>query len=123
MAVAPTKFLGGHISGNGMLLAGEQVFKVWRALLHPNQRHGEPDKALLADRLLTVRQGTGHWVVLLSRGGHFAATIFNVSGGRLSGQGKHDGPPYEVLVHKTFHRYVVRCALLGVALSPLLAKV
>ncbi|KAK9908857.1 hypothetical protein WJX75_003876 [Coccomyxa subellipsoidea] len=112
---ADTARLGSHAatstsqrSAEAIFVSGEQVFKVWRALLHPDQRHGEPDQALLADRLLTVRQGTGHWVVLLSRGGHFAATIFNVSGGRLSGQGKHDGPPYEVLVHKTFHRYVVR---------------
>lgn len=97
-------------------LAGDQVFKVWRALLHPDQRHGEPDRALLADRLLEVRRGSGHWVVLLSRGGHFAATIFNVSAPRRSGN--HEAPPYEVVVHKTFHRYVVRCA--NGCLSPFL---
>lgn len=93
------------------ILAGEKVFKVWRALLHPDQRHGEPDRALLAGSLLKVRQESGHWAVILSRGGHFAATIFNVSAVRASGQGKHDAPPYDVLDHKTFHRYVVRCAL------------
>jgi len=93
------------------VLAGEKVLKVWRALLHPDQRHGEPDRALLAGSLLKVRQGSGHWAVILSRGGHFAATIFSVSAVRISGQGKHDTPPYDVLDHKTFHRYVVRCAL------------
>ncbi|EIE25625.1 hypothetical protein COCSUDRAFT_83632 [Coccomyxa subellipsoidea C-169] len=93
-------------SAEVIFASGDQVFKVWRALLHPDQRHGEPDRALLADRLLEVRRGSGHWVVLLSRGGHFAATIFNVSAPRRSGN--HEAPPYEVVVHKTFHRYVVR---------------
>ncbi|CAL8460734.1 g265 [Coccomyxa elongata] len=97
-----------HRSAEVIFVSGGQIFKVWRALLHPDLRHEELDKALLAERLLRLRQEKGHWVVLLSRGGHFAATIFNVSIARPSGQGKHETPPYEVVMHKTFHRYVVR---------------
>jgi hypothetical protein len=88
--------------------AGDRVFKVWRALLHPDQRHSEPEPAALADRLRQLRQGRGHWAIILSRGGHFAAAVFDVQPRARTGQGKHEAQPYKVLLHKTFHRYVVR---------------
>ena len=46
----------------------------------------------------------GHWAVILARGGHFAAALFDVhppGGGR-------GGPPAVAVRHKTAHRYVVR---------------
>ena len=88
---------------------GDTVLKVWRALLAPDK--AAPDQAALAGSLHALRQSGGcEWVVILSRGGHFAAASFNVrpSGRPASGQGKHEAPAFEVLAHKTFHRYVVR---------------
>lgn len=42
------------------------------------------------------------WAVILSRGGHFAAAIYECSASR-KGQ-----PPFTAKLHKTMHRYVVR---------------
>ena len=93
------------------------MFKVWRALLAPDGRGAAaPDQAALSRGLRALRESKGEWVVILSRGGHFAAAVFNVRPARPAagqGQGRHDAPPFEVLAHKTFHRYVVRCALRG----------
>lgn len=85
------------------------MFKVWRALLAPDR--GVPDQAALAGSLRSLRQeASSEWAVILSRGGHFAAAIFNVrpAGRAAAGQGRHEAQPFEVLAHKTFHRYVVR---------------
>ena len=66
------------------------------------------DPALLLPALLELRADPRKWVVVLSRGGHFAAAVFNCqpAGERHS---KKDPPHFEVVAHKTFHRYVVRC--------------
>ena len=88
---------------------GDTVFKVWRALLAPDRI--TPDQAALEGSLHGLRQeASSEWAVILSRGGHFAAALFNVrpAGRPASGQGRHEAPPFEVLAHKTFHRYVVR---------------
>ncbi len=85
------------------------MFKVWRALLAPDK--SAPDQAALVGSLRGLRQeASSEWAVILSRGGHFAAAIFNVrpAGRPAAGQGQHCALPFEVLAHKTFHRYVVR---------------
>ena len=87
---------------------GNLHFKVWRALLQPDSRHSEQNSKESAGSLQALRQQTGHWAVVLSRGGHFAATLFNVHVKPGKGQGKHETPPFEVITHKTFHKYVVR---------------
>ncbi len=88
--------------------AGDQHFRVWRALLLPDSRHIEQNIAELTGSLRALRERSGHWAVILSRGGHFAATLFNVHVKPGKGQGKHETPPFEVITHKTFHKYVVR---------------
>jgi len=87
---------------------GDQHFKVWRALLQPDSRHSEQSKEQLLSSLQALRRQPGHWAVILSRGGHFAATLLNVHVKPGKGQGKHETPPFEVVMHKTFHKYVVR---------------
>jgi hypothetical protein len=51
------------------------------------------------------------------KGGHFAAAVFRLKGdltagssssGSSSSKQGHAQEPWEILVHKTFHRYVVR---------------
>lgn len=62
------------------------------------------------------------WVILMLRGGHFAAAVLRAKaplparGGGGGGAGSSGrslldpaAEPFEVVDHKTFHRYVVRC--------------
>lgn len=50
------------------------------------------------------------WTVIIASGGHFAATVFSMSDQAPSGKQQPKGEPflYEILAHKTYHRYVVR---------------
>lgn len=81
---------------------------MWRALLLSDSRHGDQSREEATASLQALRRQPGHWAVILSRGGHFAATLFNVHVKPGKGQGKHETPPFEVIMHKTFHKYVVR---------------
>eukprot|EP00198_Chlamydomonas_reinhardtii_P013555 XP_001702892.1 predicted protein [Chlamydomonas reinhardtii] len=96
--------------------ADGSLFSVWRCLLR--QDHV---KAAAADQpsgpqellgeLRRLRGAAGKWVVVLLRGGHFAATVFKAREGRAANPGKHDADAlegFDVVAHKTFHRYVVR---------------
>ena len=47
----------------------------------------------------------GPWVVILASGGHFAAAVF-----QRCADAQGEVPCLKVAEHKTFHRYVVRCA-------------
>ena len=96
------------VSNCSPCVSGDQHFRLWRAVLQSDDRHEKQSREQLADALRAVRRQSGHWAVILSRGGHFAATLFNVRVKPGKGQGKHEGLPYEVLMHKTFHKYVVR---------------
>ena len=88
--------------------AGDQHFRVWRELLQPDSRHSEQDSEGLTGSLRALRHNPGRWAVILSRGGHFAATLFSLDVKPGKGQGKHEAPLFEVVTHKTFHKYVVR---------------
>jgi hypothetical protein len=83
---------------------------VWRCLLCPdhNAKTRPPDSALLP-LLQSMRAAAAAptWVVLLLRGGHFAGAVFKIKKGP-PGKGQHAGDPFEVVAHKTLHRYVVR---------------
>jgi hypothetical protein len=80
---------------------------VWRCLLYPDHAKGRPADSDLLQELRRVRRGAACWALLLLRGGHFAAAVFRVRPAP-TGKGQHAGEPFEVVAHKTFHRYVVR---------------
>ena len=81
------------------------LFAVWRAAL-ASPREEKEDTAwgcgsLLSApaRLRALRASPGAWVVMLARGGHFAALVVRMS---------QAPEPKHVIAHRTFHRYVVR---------------
>jgi hypothetical protein len=82
---------------------------VWRCLLYPDHMKARPPDSELLPALRRVRAACLTWVVLLLRGGHFAGAVFRMRPGP-PGKGQHAGDPFEVVAHKTLHRYVVRCA-------------
>jgi len=64
------------------------------------------DMQLLAS-LQQLRGSRGRWALLMLRGGHFAAAVVQLKD--TSGVKKgHAQEPFDVVAHKTFHRYVVR---------------
>ena len=111
---------------------------MWRCLLAPENIKPPPPPHQQLPALQKLRTSGGVWVVLLLRGGHFAAAVFRMraattpltsatdptastsapsagTGGKAAGSkavGQKDEfeGSYEVLAQKTFHRYVVRCA-------------
>ena len=108
-------------------------YAVWRCVLEPQQsaRGGassDSSATHLRSALLRLRADPSKpWVVILSRGGHFAGAAFEPARfgdafpregpegdrGRSSGASRAIGgsfiaPSNSVVAHKTFHRYVVR---------------
>ena len=86
----------------------DKRFALWKVLLGPDVRTATPQQ--LKDRIQTLREDAGIWCVLLSRGGHFAGAIFECTK-KISKSLDITVDPstlYKILVHKTFHRYVVR---------------
>ncbi|GLI65482.1 hypothetical protein VaNZ11_009020 [Volvox africanus] len=90
-------------------------FAVWRCLLrqdHVKAPPGQPSSpAEMLGELRRLRGACGSWMVVLLRGGHFAATVFKARETRAVNSAKHDTDGltgFDVVAHKTFHRYVVR---------------
>ena len=97
------------------------AYAVWRCVL---ERDGKNSRTLDADSavraLKTLRDDAKPWAVVLARGGHFAASVFDPtkfagvakSGTRVEKKPKgpieNAVPPAAAIVHTTFHRYVVR---------------
>ena len=49
-----------------------------------------------------MEQATGRWLVVIARGGHFAAALFDM---RATKKGKHaNDEQFQVVAHRTFHR-------------------
>lgn len=89
--------------------ADGQRVAVWRCLTAPAAADtATPAQAQQA--LLNLRQAPPRWAVVVSSGGHFAAAIFAMAPPAVAGrqQPKGEKPLFEVVAHKTFHRYVVR---------------
>ena len=103
--------------------AGEVAYAVWRYVLEDPSRKDASSRldANGAVRALrALRDGARPWAVVLARGGHFAASVFDPT---KFASGTHAGarvekkprgpienvvPPASAILHKTFHRYVVR---------------
>ena len=79
------------------------LFAVWRAALCSAREEKEESAwgrgTCAPARLRALRASTGLWLLVLARGGHFAAAVV-----RCSGPGGCSAP----LLSRTFHRYVVR---------------
>lgn len=98
--------------------ADGKPFAVWRCLLVPdhNQRGAArsidapppPTGAALLSTLQQLRGQPGTWCVFMLKGGHFAAAVFRMRPAPEGPAKGHAQDPYEVVAHKTFHRYVVR---------------
>ncbi|EFJ43803.1 hypothetical protein VOLCADRAFT_106637 [Volvox carteri f. nagariensis] len=95
--------------------ADGSLFTVWRCLLrqdHVKAPQGQPSSpGELLGELRRLRAACGSWMVVLLRGGHFAATVFKAREARPLNSAKHDTDGldcFDVTAHKTFHRYVVR---------------
>jgi len=101
--------------------AGDVAFAVWRCVLEDGRKDAPRLDANGAVRALkALRDGAKPWAVVLARGGHFAASVFDptkFAGGTDAGcrvEKKPKGPienvvpPAAAVLHKTFHRYVVR---------------
>lgn len=117
--------------------ADGRYLAVWRCLLFPDHALRGATASALADtagQLANLRSlvtaPSPHWVIVMLRGGHFAAAVLKARTGTAAGArtlgaaaatgaaaggaaaGRHAGQddmPFEVVAHKTFHRYVVRC--------------
>ena len=94
-------------------------FAVFKCILSPDaERFPKSEMALAALRGLRAAKAAP-WIVILSRGGHFAASVFDptkFAGGSSADQREHSAAqgraaaitPAAAVAHKTFHRYVVR---------------
>ena len=83
---------------------------IWRCLLGPTAKAGASTQQL-TESLRELGKDSGIWIVVLSRGGHFAAAVFECrpQPGKAHQAAKGGNTPlFSVLAHKTFHRYVVR---------------
>ena len=91
----------------------DRAFAIYRAILLPDFgvgfKHEEDDvkaKAEVAKALVDLqRDKEKPWVIILAKGGHFAAAVFDVSKIKTNSA---IAPTESVLKSKTFHRYVVR---------------
>lgn len=106
-------------SGRGREAAGPQFafttpegkrYSCWRSLVAPDrdrmQHLPQPTGEQILGALRTLRQQGGRWAVIMLRGGHFAAGVFNVDPARVANPRQPD--KFEALAHKSAHRYVVR---------------
>mmetsp|Transcript_40627 Transcript_40627/g.115020 ORF Transcript_40627/g.115020 Transcript_40627/m.115020 type:complete len:658 (-) Transcript_40627:264-2237(-) len=89
------------------------LFAVWRCLLEEPGRadRGAADSGSHVQAMLRVREAVGmkRWMVALASGGHFAGAIFQWREGKARAGAQQLAPAsLEAVVHKTFHRYVVR---------------
>ena len=88
--------------------ASGALFALWRAALaSPREEKDDVSWArkgsLAPQRLRSLRSSAGLWLLILARGGHFAAIVVRMAA--ASHGGVTDGA---VVAHRTFHRYVVR---------------
>lgn len=110
----------------------ERLYAVWRCLLCQDHALRGATAAAMADSSAQLRSLSQLvtattpplWVIIMLRGGHFAAAVLRarvpVPGSRTLGaplapnataSNRQQAPadmPFEVVDHKTFHRYVVR---------------
>ena len=82
---------------------GSTPFALWRPLLFAPRKASEVAAATAA---AVLRADSRCWAVVLAKGGHFAAAVFDVSTPPKRGETPEKYP--KPLAHGTAHRYVVR---------------
>lgn len=85
---------------------------VWRCLVAPERERGvtPPSQAECVRALRQLRNHGGRWCIILYRGGHFAAALYQVTPPKPGAKTPAaPGSLLKLLEHKSFHRYVVRC--------------
>lgn len=95
---------------------GEGNRGIWRCLVAPDRERGTdpPPLGECTAALKRLIANGARWAIILSRGGHFSAAIFDVVPSKDSScrrTGKGDGiSPVTItdVLHKSFHKYVVR---------------
>ena len=95
---------GSHIT----VIAEGKAFGVWRSLLLSEQDSRTTSDTELLQRLVDLTQTAKCWAVILSKGGHFAAAVFDLRPAQHAQHSKADVLNLKELAHKSFHRYVVR---------------
>jgi hypothetical protein len=106
---------GGAAAGPQFAFAGAEGerLSVWRCLVAPDRERGvaPPGAPRCLSELRALREGGGRWAIVLYRGGHFAAAVYDVVPPR-PGAAVKTAAAVEALFrevdHRSFHRYVVR---------------
>ncbi|GAX75474.1 hypothetical protein CEUSTIGMA_g2917.t1 [Chlamydomonas eustigma] len=102
--------------------ADERYLAVWRCLLLQDHLSRAQAAGAASDpdslqeqlkQLVSATASTQLWVVIMLRGGHFAAAVLRRSRNAAAAGARKfvldpAGDPFEVVDHRTFHRYVVR---------------
>ncbi len=82
---------------------------MWRCLTTPANAADVLPQAEAQQVLLQMRRQPPRWAVVVSSGGHFATAVFAMAPAPAERQApKGEKLLFEVVAHKTFHRYVVR---------------
>lgn len=88
------------------------ILAVWKCILGPDRsKKSQPDELSFTDSncmstLKTLLSNQSRWAIILSRGGHFAAAIYDIIPPKNSNVNPR--PEIQEIVHKSFHKYVVR---------------
>ena len=87
-----------------------KLFAVWRPLLISEQdSRSTPDVELL-QRLVALTDSARCWAIILSKGGHFSAAVYDLRPVPPLQHSRANAPLFKELAHKSYHRYVVRWA-------------
>uniref|UniRef100_A0A061R5G9 Ankyrin repeat and zinc finger domain-containing protein 1-like n=1 Tax=Tetraselmis sp. GSL018 TaxID=582737 RepID=A0A061R5G9_9CHLO len=83
---------------------------IWRCLLEQSHSRQESGGGYLVPRFIKLcgLETVPRWMVVLASGGHFAAAVFQWERTKSAGSKGSTNAELSVVVHKTFHRYVVR---------------
>lgn len=84
------------------------ILAVWRSLLEPPAQKGRLSQQQLLTNMQMLHKAPGRWAIILSQGGHFAASLFECMPAQQGQQSKKEPPAFSTVDHKTFHRYVIR---------------
>jgi hypothetical protein len=103
-----------EVGGPQFVFGGEDDARlaVWRCLVAPDRQRGvaPPSPAACLAELKRLREHGGRWAIILYRGGHFAAAVYDVVAPKSGAKAAAAAASlFKEVERKSFHRYVVRC--------------